>query len=150
MKQYEFADIQARRYPSIKEINDPNIYGRVGVVINVSKKAYPDDIKQAFNQYKNIRLYHFPLTEKGNDMGLESILQCVRILEEADKVGIPAVVHCGIGSNRSHLVVECYHYRKMGFQLKDRYKSCYNRLTYNCSIGLLPPITEVEDRIRLL
>lgn len=150
MKQYQFADIQARRYPSIKEINDPDIYGRVGVVINVSKKAYPDEIKLAFKQYKDNKLWHIPLTEKGDDMGLESILQCVRILEEADKAGIPALVHCGIGTNRSHLVVECYHYRKLGFQLEDPYKGCFNRLTYNCSIGLLPPITDVEERLRLL
>jgi protein-tyrosine phosphatase len=147
MKQYTFADIQARPYPKIKDINDPNIYGRVGVVINVSKKPYPDEIKQAFAQYKNIKFWHIPLTEKGDDMGLESILRCVSILEEADKNGIPAIVHCGIGINRSRLVAECYHYRKMGFQLEDRYHGAFNHLAYNSSIGLLPPLDEVEARL---
>ena len=148
MKQYKFADIQARPYPRIKEIDDPDVYGRVGVVINVSKKPYDDQIKQAFARYKDIKLWHFPLTEKGHDMGLENILRCVSILAQADKNGIPAIVHCGIGINRSRLIAESYHFQKLGFQLEDRYKGFFNHLIYNCSIGLLPPLDEVEARLK--
>ena len=83
-------------------------------------------------------------------MGLESILLCVSILEEADKNRIPAIVHCGIGINRSRLVAECYHYRKMGFQLEDKYHGAFNHLAYNSNIGLLPPLNEVEPRLRLM
>lgn len=97
-----------------------------------------------------IQAYHFPLVETGNDMGLENILKAVRVLEKADADGAPAVVHCGFGNNRSRVVVECYHYRKLGFQLEDGYKGAFNHLAYNCSAGLLPPLPEVESLIRSL
>ena len=149
MKTYQFADIQARPFPNNIELRNPHIYGRTGIVINVSERDYPEDLKQ-YLQQQGKQFWHLPLSETDSDMGLENILRCVRILEQADKWIIPAIVHCDGGNNRSRVVVECYHYRKMGFQFDDVYKGAMNHLAYNCSIGILPPIGIVEEKIRLL
>ena len=149
MKTYQFADIQARPFPNFMELRHPHIYRRTGIVINVSERDYPTEYKQYLLQ-QGRQLWHLPLSETGSDMGLENILQCVGILEQADKRNTPVIVHCEGGNNRSRVVVECFHYRKMGFQLNDEYKGAINHLVYNCSIGMLPPIDIVEDKIRLL
>ena len=143
MKTYQFAKIQARPYPNMAEIRNPYIYGKAGCVINVSEKEYPAEIREELERQGKL-LRHFPLVETGKDMGLDNIIRCVRVLEEADADGIPVIVHCGFGNNRSRVVVECFHFRKMGFQLEDEYKGAKNHLAYNCGIGLLPPIKEVE------
>ncbi len=149
MKKYQFADIEARPFPNILELKNPHIYGRAGVVINVSEKEYPDNDRLYLVQHGKT-LWHLPLSETGNDMGLENIMNCIRILEQADILNTPVIVHCDGGNNRSRVVVECYHYRKMGFQLDDEYKGAVNHLIYNCSIGVLPRIWLVEEMIRLL
>ena len=143
MKTYQFARIQARSYPTLAEVRNPFIYGRAGCVVNVSEKGYPKELRKELDLH-GLQLWHFPLVETGTDMGIENILQSVRILEKADREGIPVIVHCGFGNNRSRVVVECFHFRKMGFQLEDEYKGAKNHLAYNCGIGLLPPIEEVE------
>ena len=131
------------------ELRNPHIYGRTGIVINVSERDYPEVLKQYLQKHGK-QLWHLPLSETDSDMGLENILKCVGILEQADKRNIPAIVHCDGGNNRSRVAVECYHYRKMGYQLDDEYKGAMNHLVYNCSIGILPPIGIVEEKIRLL
>ena len=143
MKTYQFARIQARPFPTLAEVRNPFIYGRAGCVVNVSEKGYPEELRKELELHR-LQLWHFPLIETGTDMGIENILQSVSILEKADWKGIPVIVHCGFGNNRSRVVVECFHFRKMGFQLEDEYKGAENHLAYNCGIGLLPPIEEVE------
>ena len=143
MKAYQFARIQVRPFPSLAEVRNPFIYGRAGCVVNVSEKGYSKELRKEL-ELQGLQIWHFPLVETGTDMGIENILQCVRILEYADREGIPVIVHCGFGNNRSRVVVECFHFRKMGFQLEDEYKGAENHLVYNCDIGLLPPIEEVE------
>ena len=149
MKTYKFAKLQARHYPMYSELLNPYIYGRVDVVINVSEMEWPPFVEEELILGLKRRA-QLPLQEAGTDMGLENILQCVKILEEADKEGLSAVVHCDYGNNRSRVVAECFHYRKLGFQLEDPYKGAINHLAYNCGIGLLPPIEEVESLIRTL
>ena len=149
MTSYKFADIQARPFPNFLEIMNPNIYGRADIVINVSSKEYSEEIERYLKQH-NKHLYYYPLIETGNDMGLENILRCVSILEQADKNKIPVIIHCDCGNNRSRVVIECFHYRKLGYQYIDEYKGAINHLAYNCSIGLLPPIEEVEKTLRKL
>lgn len=39
MKTYDFARIQARPFPTVAELKNPNIYGYVRYVLNVSDKA---------------------------------------------------------------------------------------------------------------
>ena len=147
MKIYKFAKLQARHYPTYAELLNPYIYGRVDVVINVSESEWPPFFEEALILGLK-RLAQLPLNETGTDMGLENILQSVRILEEADREGLSAIVHCDFGNNRSRVVAECFHYRKLGFQLEDPYKGAINHLVYNCSIGLLPPIEEMEIMIQ--
>ena len=147
MKTYDFARIQVRPFPTAAELKNPHIYGRVRYVLNVSEEDYTEEIEKRMKSL-GIQTYHFPLVETGNDMGLENILKAVRILEKADAEGAPAIVHCGFGNNRSRVVVECFHYRKMGFQLKDEYKGAMNHLAYSCGIGLLPPMAEMERILR--
>ncbi len=143
MKTYDFARIQARPFPTAAELKNPYIYGHVRYVLNVSDVKYPEEIEKGMNEL-GIQTYYLPLVETGTDMGLENILKAVRILEEADAEKAPVVVHCGFGNNRSRVVVECFHFRKTGFQLEDEYKGALNHLAYNCGIGLLPPIEDVE------
>ncbi len=143
MKTYDFARIQARSFPTAAELKNPYIYGHVRYVLNVSDVKYPEEIEKRLNEM-GIQTYYLPLVETGTDMGLENILKAVRILEEADAEKAPVIVHCGFGNNRSRVVAECFHFRKMGFQLEDEYKGAKNHLAYNCGIGLLPPIKEVE------
>ena len=147
MKTYQFAEIQARPFPYLAEVKNPYIYGRVGYGINVSETEYPAEIREELERQGKL-LWHFPLVETGTDMGLDNIIRCVRILEKADADGIPVIVHCGLGNNRSRVVAECFHFRKMGFQLEDEYKGAMNHLAYNCGIGLLPAIEDVERMLK--
>lgn len=147
MKTYVFARIQARPFPTVAELRNPYIYGRVRYVLNVSDADYPEEIKAGMARL-GIRSFYLPLVETGDDMGIGNILRAVQILELADTEGASAIVHCGFGNNRSRVVAECFHYRKLGFQLEDGYKGARNHLEYNCSIGLLPPLLEVESMIR--
>ncbi len=147
MKTYDFARIQARPFPTVAELKNPNIYGYVRYVLNVSDVEYPEEIENRMYEL-GIQTYHFPLVETGTDMGLENILKAVRILEKADVEEAPVIVHCGLGNNRSRVVVECFHFRKMGFQLEDEYKGALNHLDYNCGIGLLPAVDDVERMLK--
>ena len=116
-------------------------------MLNVSDVEYPEEIENGMYEL-GIQTYHFPLVETGTDMGLENILKAVRILEKADVEEAPVIVHCGLGNNRSRVVVECFHFRKMGFQLEDEYKGALNHLDYNCGIGLLPAVDDVERMLK--
>ena len=149
MKTYTFAQLQARSFPTMMEAHNPYIYGRVKVVVNVSEQDYPRSLSREFKRM-GITCYHFPLVETGTDMGFENILKAVLALENADQSGHYAVVHCDFGNNRSRVVAEAFHYRKMGFQFEDEYKGALNHIAYNSHIGLLPPMEEIEARIREL
>lgn len=46
--------------------------------------------------------------------------------------------------HRSRLVVEAYFFAKFGKHLFDEYKGYYNHLIYDCSLGFLRPLNEVE------
>lgn len=144
MKTYDFARLQARPFPTVAEARNPFIYGRVGVVVNVSQRDYPEELVQEFEK-AGITFHHLPLMETGDDMGLDNILKAVGILEEADRAGKAAVVHCDFGNNRSRVVAEAFHFRKTGFQLEDEYKESFNHLLYNCHRGLLPPQPVIEE-----
>lgn len=149
MKTYTFTNLQARPYPSVEEIGNPHIYGRVKIVVNVSDKPYSQDIAQALYG-QGIKCIYLPLLEIGPDMGYENLLKAVRLLEIADFAGLPVIVHSDSGNNRSRVVAEAFHYHKCGRHLEDEYKGSINHLIYNCSIGLLPPIDEVEKALNLL
>lgn len=146
MKSYDFARLQARAFPTPAEARNPYIYGRVGVVVNVSGREHPGELRREFDRM-GVRCHHLPLVETGPDMGLENILLAVGILEEADAAGIPAVVHCDFGNNRSRVVAEAFCLLKTGILLDDEYRGARNHLVFNCLAGHLPPVPEMVSLI---
>lgn len=138
--------LQARSFPTLEELHNPYIYGRVAIVVNVSERKYPEEILHEFKRM-GIRCHHYPLVETPGDMGWTNVLRAVRVLEKADNDGISAVVHCGLGNNRSRVVAEAFYFRKMGFHLEDEYKGCLNHLVFNCQAGHLPRLSEAEARL---
>ena len=143
MKAYSFAKLQARWFPKMEEIRNPYIYGSVKYVVNVSERVYSSEMQQEFSE-KGIKTFHFPLSETADDMGVENILNAVAVLEQADTEGAPAVVHCIGGDNRSRVVAECFHFKKMGFHLCDKYKGFRNHLFFNVYRNHLPAMEEME------
>ena len=143
MKKYSFANITVRPYPNLCDVNNKWIFtSEISVVVNVSKK-YKSDIADAIKR-KGIEYYHFPLDEEVPDIGWENILNAIKILLEYDRMGKHIIVHCDGGSHRSRLVVEAYFFAKFGKHLFDGYKGYYNHLIYDCSLGFLRPLNEVE------
>lgn len=147
MKAYDFAQLQARWYPSQVEINNQYIYGNIRCVVNVSEKPYSDELICAFKRC-GISYFQFPLNETTEDMGLENILKAVSVLEEADKNGFPAIVHCDWGNNRSRVVAEAFYFRKTGSHFEDEYKGAKNHLVYNCNEGHLPSLQIIENKLK--
>lgn len=67
MDKYKFAEISTRPFPSILDVENPWIFGKTGVVINVSEH----EDQRVINIYKKkkINYYHFPLNEESENMG---------------------------------------------------------------------------------
>lgn len=119
---------------------------QINVVINVSQK-YKADIVEAIKQ-KRIKYYHFPLDEEVADIGWENIKKAVKVLFECEEQGKHILVHCDGGNHRSRLVVEAYHFAKLGTHFADEYKGYENHLIYDCSSGFLPSLEEVERELK--
>lgn len=117
-------------------------------IINLSGKANIDR-SQLFKD-TGIIVREMPLTEEGNDMGYQKILDAVRHLLYWDNLGKRSLVCCDFGVNRSRTVVEAFHYARMGYHFEDEYKGCVNHLIYNCQAGHLPPLSEVESELKSL
>ena len=58
------------------------------------------------------------------------------------------LVHCDGGNHRSRLVVEAFHYAKLGTHFIDEYKGYDNHLIYDCCSGYLLPLEEVETELK--
>ena len=58
------------------------------------------------------------------------------------------LVHCDGGNHRSRLVVEAFHYAKLGTHFIDGYKGHDNHLIYDCKSGYLLPLVEVETELK--
>ena len=149
MKTYSFAKLQARWYPTMEEIANPFIYGRVQNVVNVSELQYDVEMQRAFDE-KGVSTKFLPLSENDVDMGMSNIVETVKLLENVDKAGMSSIVHCVGGDNRSRVVCECFHYRKCGFWPDDEYKGFRNHVEYNIATGHLPSLTQIEAAIRPL
>lgn len=149
MDKYKFAEISTRPFPSILDVENPWIFGKTGVVINVSEH----EDQRVINIYKKkkINYYHFPLNEESENMGWENILKAVSVLLNCVHNQIPAIVHCIGGNNRSPLIVECLYFVLYQEHLPDEYKGCFNHLFYNLSNGHIPFILkEVEHLLSQL
>ena len=149
MKAYKFANITVRPYPNKCDVNNKWISTpEIGVVINVSQK-YKAEIVDAIKQ-KGIEYYHFPLDEEVPDIGWENIKKAVKTLMHYDNTDKQILVHCDGGNHRSRLVVEAFHYAKLGTHLIDEYKGYDNHLIYDCKSGYLLPLEEVEEALKKL
>lgn len=147
MKIYKFANIAARPYPNICDISNPWIFRPdTIVIINVSQTQKPeitDIIKR-----KGIDYHFFPLKEETTDIGWENVKKAVKVLLHYETTGRHMLVHCDCGNHRSRLVIEAFHYAKMGVHFLDEYKGYDNHLVYDCSSGFLPPLKEIEAVLR--
>ena len=149
MKAYKFANITVRPYPNMCDVNNKWIFTpEIGVVVNVSQK-YKAEIVDAIKQ-KGIEYYHFPLDEEVPDIGWENIKKAVKTLMHYDNTDMHILVHCDGGNHRSRLVVEAFHYAKLGTHLIDEYKGYDNHLIYDCKSGYLLPLEEVEEALKKL
>lgn len=149
MKKYDFANITVRPYPNICDVNNKWIFTpEIKVVINVSQK-YKTEIVEVIKQ-KGIEYFHLPLDEEVPDIGWENVKKSVRTIARFDFTNAHVLVHCDGGQHRSRLVVEAFHYAKLGTHLKDDYKGYANHLIYDCSMGYLPPLSEVECKLEAL
>ena len=149
MKKYDFANITVRPYPNICDVNNKWIFTPdIKVVINVSQK-YKTEIVEVIKQ-KGIEYFHFPLDEEVPDIGWENVKKSVKTIARFDLAGAHVLVHCDGGQHRSRLVVEAYHYARSGNHFKDEYKGYANHLIYDCSMGYLPPLSEVECELKAL
>ena len=114
--------------------------------MNVSQK-YKAEIVDAIKQ-KGIEYFHFPLDEEVPDIGWENIKKAVKTLMHYDNTDKHILVHCDGGNHRSRLVVEAFHYAKLGTHFIDEYKGYDNHLIYDCKSGYLLPLDEVEEALK--
>lgn len=147
MKAYKFANITVRPYPNMCDVNNKWIFTpEIGVVVNVSQK-YKAEIVDAIKQ-KGIEYFHFPLDEEVPDIGWENIKKAVKTIMHYDNTDKHILVHCDGGNHRSRLVVEAFHYAKLGTHFIDEYKGYDNHLIYDCCSGYLLPLEEVETELK--
>jgi protein tyrosine phosphatase len=85
--------------------------------------------------------YWFPMNEKTNDIGLNSIYGALQILYNAELENKKVFLHCHGGVNRSPTVMECYHYMRTGnfMELKN------SRLMSNIESGHLPCLKHMKS-----
>ena len=140
---YKFAPISARCFPTVADLNNPWIFPKdVAVVVSVTHN-YDAGIKDEIES-RGMKYFHYPLYEEVDDIGWENVQRAVSILLQYDSEGKRMVVHCDFGQHRSRLVVETFHYAKLGAHLHDEYKGYDNHLIYDCCTEHLPPLNVVE------
>lgn len=147
MKNYSFAQVKTRTFPTIADVKHPYIFGNVRCVINVSEKE-DAAVKELYIQL-GISYHHFPTKEESSDMNWENIKSAAKVLVENIKKEIPTFVHCIGGNNRSPMIVECAYFSLYGVHLEDEYKDYRNHIFYNSQfIG--KSIDEIESELKYL
>lgn len=149
MKAYSFAPISAREYPSVKILDHPHIWGGVQFCVNVSEKPYTPELEAAMAAH-GIEWIHCPVSEDPDADWLESFAVALPKMYMAYKKGKKQIVHCDLGNNRSRSFVEALFFAIVRKEFDDPYKGADNHLEYNCTIGHLPDIGEMERRIRAM
>lgn len=149
MKSYSFAKVSARGYLTEADYNNKYIIADdLRLIINVSGREFGKSSE--FFQERGIIAKFLPLTENDGDMGYDNILEAVKELLYWDRQGKRSIVCCAFGVNRSRTIIEAFHFAKMGFHFEDEYKGTLNHLVYNCKIGCLPPLCQVEQDLKNL
>ena len=149
MKNYDFAPISAREYPTVQILDNPYIWGGVQFCLNVSEKAYSKDLEDAMAKHC-IEWLHCPVSEDTGADWYHSLKKGLLALYEAHKAGKKMIVHCDLGNNRSKSFVEVFYFMLTGEYYHDEYKGEYNHLIYNGKIGHLPLMENLEGPIKRL
>lgn len=149
MKSYSFAKVSALGMITEADYNNKYIFtDDLKYIANVSEIQRIE--RTRFIRERAIPVRNLPLTETGGDMGYRNLLMAVKGLLLYDNWGYRSLVCCYFGVNRSRTVIEAFHFAKMGFHFEDEYKGCLNHLIYNCEVGHLPPLSDVEHELRIL
>lgn len=149
MKSYSFSKVSARGYLTEADYNNKYIFtDDLKQIINVSGKPFEKPL--SFFRERDLITRNMPLTEKDGDMGVETLLQAVGYLLFWDRRDKRSIVCCAFGVNRSRTVIEAFHYAKMGFHFEDEYEGYANHLIYNCAMGYLPPLPQLERELKRL
>ena len=143
MRLYTFAHIADREYPTLHLLDHPYIWGGVRFCVNVSEKPYSTDVVEAMAEH-GIDWIHCPVSEEPGSNWRDSLLTAIPQMITAYHSGWKQIVHCDFGNNRSRTFVEAFYYCLKDEHLEDPYKGEMNHLAYNCRIGQLPPLDEME------
>ena len=143
MRTYDFAPIAAREFPTVRLLDHPHIWGGVRFCVNVSEKAYSPELEDAMRS-RGIEWIHYPVSEEPGEKWLPSLFRALRRMREAHRDWKKIVVHCDGGNNRSKTFIEAFCYVLTQARIADEYKGEMNHLAYNCKIGHLPPLNELE------
>ena len=147
MKNYSFALVKTRSFPTISDVKHPYIFGNIRSVINVSEKE-DIDVKALYVQL-GINYHFYPTKEECSDMNWDNIKAATKVLINNIKNEIPTVVHCIGGNNRSPMIVECAYYSLFGVHFTDVYKNHPNHIIYNSQF-IRKSMEEIEIELKSL
>lgn len=118
------------------------------IVINVSDEFYSE--YHDLIVMGKLHNFWFPMNECKRDIGLNSIYGAMIILYNAELKQKRVYLHCHAGVNRSRIIEACYYYMRTGKQLETNTNGFINRLCASCTRGYLPPLSEMQNFLRLL
>ncbi len=143
MKDYAFAKVKTRPFPTKADVRHPYIFGGIRSVINVAEKEDKEII--SLYQSLGISYHHFPTKEECEEMNWCNIKAAAKVLINNINADIPTIVHCIGGNNRSPMIVECAYYALHGSHLADEYRGEPNHLIYNSRfLGLNMAVMQKE------
>lgn len=147
MRDYTFAKVKTRPFPTKADVKHPYIFGGIRSVINVSEKEDKDIV--SLYHTLGISYHHFPTKEECAEMNWANIKAAAKQLLYNIAHDIPTVVHCIGGNNRSPMIVECAYYALHGSHFEDEYRGQLNHLIYNSQyLGF--SIEEIERELSQL
>lgn len=83
-------------------------------------------------------------------MGYGNLIHAVRCLLSWDRKGKRSIVCSEIGNYNNRVVIEAFHYAKMGFHYNDICRGYQNHLIYHSMYGHLPPLPQIENDLKRL
>lgn len=158
-KEWFINRLQVGRYPLPGEI----IHNKFDYIINVSDEY----ISYCHNAAIGVgtKYFWFPMNEKIDDMGLNSLYAALQILTIAEQENATVLLHCHAGANRSQMVRDAYYFmktkthlnkeqfnesldKKLDFYLQSEKPPKNNRLISNVEKGHLPSIYQIEKFLK--
>lgn len=127
-----------------------DIYNDVDVIINVSDFSSLNYAICFAGAYKS---YHwFPMNEKTNDIGINSIFAALTILYDTYQQNKSVFLHCYNGTNRSAIVEACFYKMMIGEDLIQSFTKngidFKNRIQYNSFKGFLPHMSLMDSFLK--